>query len=433
MNKYSKKSIVSWAMYDWANSAFATTVIAGFFPIFFKEYWSTGVEANVSTARLGFANSIAGILVAIMAPILGAIADKGSVRKKFLMFFTFMGIVMTLCLFLIGQNNWLLALFVFAMATIGFSGANIFYDALLCAVAPKDKMDRISALGYSLGYLGGGLLFAANIWMVESFETFGFSDESQAVRFAFVTVGVWWAIFSIPIFLFVKEPTGPGSSAVAKPTLVKIIKEGLGQLKGTFMHIRQQRVIFLFLLAYWFYIDGVDTIVRMAVDYGMSINIDNRVLITSLLLIQFVGFPAALGFGYLGTRIGTARSIFIAIGVYLFVTFGAAFIHKPVHFYVLAVMIGLVQGGIQALSRSYFARLIPEDKSAEYFGFYNMLGKFAVVIGPALMGLSGLAARKAGYSVDISSRISIVSIALLFIIGATLFYFVNKQVQQDNP
>jgi MFS transporter, UMF1 family len=417
-----KKAIFGWSMYDWANSAFATTIMAGFFPIFFKQYWSAGVDVTVSTARLGMANSIGCIFVALFAPILGAIADKGTSKKKFLMFFAYMGVVMTSSLYMVSKGNWPIAVVLYVFATIGFSGGNIFYDSLITGVSSKKKMDFVSALGFSLGYLGGGLLFALNVWMTLRPETFGFADPVEAVKFSFLCVGAWWAFFSIPIFIFVREPAS--RDAVSG---INMVKAGFVQLKETFHQARRLKPIFMFLIAYWLYMDGVDTIVRMAVDYGISIGFESNDLIVALLITQFVGFPSAIGFGYLGGKIGARRSIFIAIGVYLFVSIWAGFIQNKIEFYILAIIIGMVQGGIQALSRSYYAKIIPVDKSAEYFGFYNMLGKFAAVIGPVFMGLIGLMVRHMGFSSDISSRVSIMSISLFFIAGGTLLYFVDEE------
>ncbi len=417
-----RKAILGWSMYDWANSAFATTVMAGFFPVFFNEFWSLGADPTVTTARLGLANSLAGITLALSAPILGAIADKGTSKKKFLLFFAYVGVVMTLSLYMVSKGNWPMAVMLYVFATIGFSGGNIFYDALITGVASEKKMDSVSALGYSLGYLGGGILFAVNVWMILSPETFGFTDEVEAVKFSFLSVGVWWAVFSVPLVLFVKEPTYGKAR-----TDVNMVKAGFAQLKETFQEIRHMKTIFLFLVAYWLYIDGVDTIVRMAMIYGISIGFEYTDLIVALLITQFVGFPSTIGFSYLGSRIGAKRAIFIAIAVYLFVSIWAAFMQSKNEFYVLAIIIGLVQGGIQALSRSYYARIIPVEKSAQYFGFYNMLGKLAVVIGPVLMGGVGLLVRSMGYSSDIASRTSITSISLLFIAGGLLFYFVNEE------
>lgn len=408
-------------MYDWANSAFATTVMAGFFPIFFKQYWSAGADVNVSTARLGLANSVAGVVIALLAPVLGAIADKGSSKKKFLMFFSFMGIVMTMALYVVSKGDWVSAVFLYVVATAGFLGGNIFYDSLIVGVASEKRLDFVSALGFSTGYLGGGLLFGLNVWMTLSPKTFGFADAIEAVRFSFLAVGIWWAVFSIPIFLFVKEPKIDAASGTGA------VRAGFGQFIHTFMEIRHLKTVFLFLAVYWLYIDGVDTIIVMAVDYGMSIGFESNDLIVALLITQFVGFPSAMAFGYIGQKIGAKRGIYIAIGVYIFVSVWGAFMHDKHEFYVLAIIVGLVQGGIQALSRSFYARIIPSNKSAEYFGFYNMIGKFATVLGPVVMGGAGLLVRSMGYSSDIASRASITSISLFFIIGGVLFYFVDEK------
>lgn len=417
----SRKAIFGWSLYDWANSAFATTIMAGFFPVFLGEFWSPGVKQTVTTARLGIANSIASIIVALLAPILGAIADRGTAKKKFLMFFAYMGLVMTSALYLVSKGNWPMAIILYIFACIGFSGGNIFYDSLLTGVASEKKWDFVSALGYSLGYLGGGLLFALNVWMVLSHETFGFSSDTEAVKFAFLCVGIWWAVFSVPIFLFVKEPRyGEAESGL------KMVKAGYTQFKETFQEIRHLKTVFLFLVAYWLYIDGVDTVVRMAVRYGQSIGFDWNLLIVALLITQFVGFPCALGFGYLAGKIGAKRAIFIGIVAYVFVCIWAAFMQSVKEFYILAVIIGMFQGGIQALSRSFYARIIPVEKSAEYFGFYNMLGKFAAVIGPVLMGGVGMLLAAMGYSEDFALRVSITSIVILFIAGGILFYFVDE-------
>lgn len=417
-----KKEILGWAMYDWANSAFATTIMAGFFPLFFKQFWSAGVDATVSTARLGLANSIAGTTVALLAPALGAIADKGTAKKKFLLFFAYMGVMMTSSLYMVSQSNWLLAIALYVFAIISFSGGNIFYDSLITSVASERKLDSVSSFGFALGYLGGGILFALNVWMTLNPEKFGFTDAGAAVQFSFLTVGIWWAVFSVPLLLFVREPEN---------TKVKdgrnAVRAGLTQLMNTFREIRHLKTIFLFLLAYWLYIDGVDTIIVMAVDYGISIGLQANDLIVALLITQFVGFPCAIGFGYLGGRIGAKRAILIAITVYLFVSIWGAFMHSKNEFYILAVVVGLVQGGVQALSRSFYARIIPVEKSAEYFGFYNMIGKFATVLGPVFMGGTGLLVRSMGYSSNFASRASITSLSLFFIIGGLLLYFVNEE------
>ena len=422
MNIDDRKAVFGWAMYDWANSAFATTIMAGFFPIFFKSFWSAGVDPTMTTARLGIANSLSSILVALAAPLLGAIADRGTAKKKFLLFFASLGVIMTSCLCLVAKGGWELAALLYVLACIGFASGNIFYDSLITTVAPKKKLDFVSGLGFALGYLGGGLLFAVNVWMTLQPAFFGLADAAQAVRLSFLSVGIWWAVFSIPIFLFVKEPENRLERLSGNA-----MRAGFSQLMKTIREIRHLKTVFLFLAAYWLYIDGVDTIVRMAIDYGLSIGLARNDLIMALLITQFVGFPSAIGFGFLAGRIGAKKAIFLAIGVYLVVTILSAFMQRKEEFYALAVVIGFVQGGIQALSRSFYARIIPMDKSAEYFGFYNMLGKFASVIGPVLIGSVGLLVRYLGYSSDLAARISISSIALLFLAGGLLFYFVDEE------
>ncbi|MDF1594388.1 MAG: MFS transporter [Desulfobacterales bacterium] len=430
----SRKSVWGWAMYDWANSAFATTVMAGFFPIFFKQFWSAGADVTISTARLGFANAGASLLVALLAPVLGAIADKGAVKKKFLIFFAYLGVLMTAALFFVQKGQWAWAVFIYAMGSIGFAGANIFYDSLLPSVAGEDRIDYVSSLGYSLGYLGGGILFLLNVLMTLWPQKFGLADAGAAVRFAFLSVALWWGLFTVFTIVWVPKEAAAPVSAGAKQTVL----EGFRQFARTFKKIRHMKTIFLFLLAYWFYIDGVDTIIRMAVDYGLSIGFDANHLILALLIVQFVGFPAALLFGKLGQRWGARRAIFLAIGIYMLITLWGTMMRSPKEFYVLAMVIGLVQGGIQALSRSYYSRLIPHDKAAEFYGFYNMLGKFAAIFGPALIGIVGLTTKRMlmppSPTIEqmqqigqTATRWGMASILILFIVGGVLLYFVDEQ------
>jgi UMF1 family MFS transporter len=429
-----RKAIWGWALYDWANSAFATTVMAGFFPIFFKQFWSAGADVNVSTAQLGFGNSIASLMVAIMAPILGAIADKGSAKKKFLVFFAYLGVLMTAALFLVQEGQWIWAIFIFAMGIIGFSGANVFYDSLLPGIVGEEKIDYVSGLGFSMGYLGGGLLFLINVLMTLMPQKFGLPDAAAAVRVSFLTVALWWGLFTLFTIFWVPEKKITSADNNGE----SIVVAGFRQFVGTFKKIRHLKVVFLFLLAYWFYIDGVDTIIRMAVDYGLSLGFESTDLIVALLIVQFVGFPAALVFGKLGERWGVRKSIYLAIAIYMGVTVWGTMMTDKMEFYILAVAIGLVQGGIQALSRSYYSRLIPKNKAAEYYGFYNMLGKFSVILGPVLMGLVGLIAKRILMPPaatpeqvitvgQLASRWGIGSILILFIVGAILFYFVDEE------
>jgi len=408
--KENKRAVWSWAFYDWANSAYSTTVMAGFFPLFFKEYWADPHNPSQSTFYLGMANSIASMVVAALAPLLGSVADQGSAKKKFLTFFAFLGVIMTGGLWMVAQGNWQMAVLFYVIATIGFSSGIVFYDALLPGLASEERVDAVSSLGFGLGYLGGGLLFLVNVFMYLKPEIFGIPDGATAIKLSFLSVAVWWAVFTIPLILFVPEPKNYETI-----DFNNAIRMGWVQLVQTFKEIRNMKVVGTFLLAYWFYIDGVDTIIRMAVDYGMSLNFPGESLIIALLIVQFVAFPAALIYGWLASKIGAKTGIMVGIIAYSFITLLGYFMTEAWHFYVLAILIGLFMGGIQALSRSLYTRIIPPDKSAEFFGFYNMLGKFAAIIGPALMGTIAL--------VTGSARLSILSILLLFILGA---FFLNK-------
>ena len=408
------RQVISWALYDWANSAFATTVLAGFFPLFFKKYWSAGSDVTVSTFQLGVANAVASLAVAVLAPVLGAIADRSGARKRYLLLFAGMGIVMTGCLALAAKGQWPLAIAVYMFALIGFSGANVFYDALLLDAAPHGRIDRVSAFGFALGYLGGGVLFSVNVAMTLWPGSFGLADATAAVKVSFLSVALWWALFSLPLLFYFREV--PLSERVAGWSAVK---SGFAQIAGTFRALRHMRVVLVFLLAYWLYIDGVHTVIRMAVDYGLAIGLNANDLIVALLLTQFIGFPAALIFGRLGERTGAKTGIFIGLGVYIFVCIWGYSMRESWEFYVLAGMIGLVQGGVQALSRGLYARLIPANKSGEFFGFYNMLGKFAAILGPLIMGVVSVTSG--------DPRLSILAIIVLFVAGGALLLTVNER------
>ena len=404
----------AWAMYDWANSAFATTIMAGFFPVFFKEYWNAGLTPVESTFRLGMANSLASLLIVLLAPLLGAMADYMSRRKAMLFLFACLGMTMTAALYFVGQGNWLLAACLYMAAVIGFSGSNIFYDSLLPFVCRHEELDQTSALGFSLGYLGGGLLLALNIAMTLHPAWFGLTDTSAAVQVSFLIVALWWLVFSLPLLLLVHEPDGTGL-----PVTAAVFKEGFSRLWKTLHEVRQLRNVWMFLIAYWLYIDGIDTVVRMAVDYGLSLGFDRKDLIMALLITQFTGFPSALVFGWFGSRYGPRSGIFIGLAIYVVVTIRASVMSDPSEFYFLAFAIGLAQGGVQALSRSMYARMVPAGRTAEFFGFYNMLGKFAAVVGPVLMGWVGVATG--------NPRLAILSIVVLFLAGGGLLYLVQPK------
>ena len=412
MTKLLTKQSLSWALYDWANSAYATIVMAVFFQLLFSNYWYT--DNGNTTTPLGIANAIGSLVIVLIAPILGAIADRGGLKKNLLFIFAVTGILFTFTLYFIGEGQWLLALSIYVLAGIGFAGANVFYDAMLVDVAHKDKIDLTSALGFSLGYLAGGITLIIAALFTQKMEWFGFTSIQQAQLATFIMVAIWWLLFTIPILINVKE-----QKTVTTVPLNRAIKEGFQQLATTFREIRQLKTVFLFLAAYWLYIDGVDTIIRMAIDYGKRLNFDDTNLMYAFLITQFIGFPAALLYGKLGERIGAKRAILIAIGVYIGVTIYGYRMDNVSEFYVLAFVVGLVQGGIQSLSRSFYIRLIPANKMTEFFGFYNMLGKLAAVLGPLLMAL---VSQMTG-----SPRLAILSIAILFILGGGLLVFVKPE------
>ncbi|MCK5760184.1 MAG: MFS transporter [Candidatus Delongbacteria bacterium] len=426
IKRYINKESLSWALYDWANSAFATTVMAVFFPLFFNDYWSKGTDTVVTTARLGFANSAVGIIIMVAAPILGFISDNSSLKKRFLLIFTLLGSLSTILLFQVGQGMWLLALMLYVIATIGFSGGNIFYDSLLTSVAPKNRYNFVSSLGFSLGYLGGGILLAFNIFMSLNPEMLGIQSSADAVRYSFLSVGVWWILFSIPLFSFVKEKKDK------RYRVVDSFKQSFKGVYATFKEIKDYKPILYFLIAYWLYIDGVDTIVRMAMDFGISLNLERDSMIKAFLLTQFIGFPAALMFGVFAKgKKGARNGIYFTLVIYLAVSIFGALLDSETEFYILACVIGLVQGGIQALSRSYFAELIPNHRSGEFFGFYNMIGKFAVILGPLLIGVTGLMLREFGFDSKMATRGGIFSVSLFFIAGGIMFHHAVRVEKRD--
>lgn len=382
--------------------------MAAFFPVFLRSFWISG-DAD-ATFVLGLSNSIAALLVVLCAPVVGALADRINGRKRLLLLFAGLGIFGTGALSLAGAGQYWLAAALFVVATFGFSCANGLYDSLLVFVSTDNSRSRVSALGYSLGYLGGSALLCINLAMIFYPDWFGLSGREAATRWSFVTVAVWWAVFSIPIALGVKEgkqPTdvGSGSAAMTWQFLQQALKLAWGH-----------KSIRLFLIAYWCYIDGVHTIIRMAVDFGQAIDLglQNANLVAAILLTNLIGFPATLVFGYLAQRVGFRHALLFGIGVYLLIVIGGSQIRSIEGFYVLAIAVGLVQGGIQAASRAAFTRLIPASHSAALFGLYNVLGKFAAVIGPAMMGVVSLTTG--------SPRLALGCIAVLFVVGGGMLW-----------
>lgn len=405
------KEIMSWSLYDAANSVFYTTVMAGFFPIFFKKFWSLNTDPVVSTERLGWILSIAGFLLAVLSPLLGIISDRRKVKKKLLFSFMVVGVVSTLGLYFVPAGAWFPAALLYGMAFFFCNASTIFYDSLIMSVSPSDEFDRVSSLGYALGYLAGGVVFAVNVLMYLKPTWFGFSEGSQAILFSFLVVGIWWFLLTLPLMKNVSEPHIDEN----RESLNILFTDSIRILKSTFSEIYKNKNLFYFLLAYWFYIDGVSTIMAMAVDYGVAINLDTSALIQALLLVQFIGFPAAYIGGALAKKYGSKYIVLGTLVIYGIVVIGATQLQTEFHFYLMATMIGLSQGSVQALSRSIFAQLIPEEKSGEYFGFFNLVGKFASIFGPLLMAMTARLTH--------DSRLSVLSLLILFILGV---YFLLK-------
>jgi len=409
----------AWAMYDWANSAMVTTIITAVFPIYYGQVACAGMKPEQATRWYAIATTIGMVLIALISPLLGTIADFNGRKKRMLASFMALGVGSVAAMFFIYRGDWILASVLFILANIGANGSFVFYDALLPHIARVDEVDRVSTAGYALGYIGGGVLLALNLAWIKEPAWFGLpsvQDLSEqgtlATRLAFLSVAVWWLVFSIPLFRRVPEPPASGGGGGALP-----IRASINRLGETFRALRRYRQAFLMLLAFLIYNDGIGTIIRMAVKYGDEIRIDQGVMIGSILLVQFVGIPFAFLFGMLAGRIGAKNSIVLGLIVYLGICVFGYFMKTATHFLVLAILVGAVQGGTQALSRSLFASLIPRDKSGEFFGFFGVAEKFAGILGPLIFGFID---RLGG-----SSRGAIVSIIAFFVIGGFLLALVD--------
>lgn len=412
------KKVFSWALYDWGNSAYSTTVMVGFFPLFFQKYWSAGTDAALTTARLGTAISVASLLIAIFSPTLGAIADLRSKKKLGTFLFMIGGVISCGWMAFIDKGDWFSAILAFGLAMICFTGSCVFYDALLPYVASGKKMHEASAMGYSLGYLGGGVLFLLNVLMYLKPQTFGLADEVMAIKASYLTVAVWWFLFTLPLMKYVPEVQSGYTG-----TLSDTVRLSFTNLKETIMDILKQRNTLLFIAAYWLYIDGVYTVMTMAVDYGSALGLEAKDMIGALLLTQFIGFPSALLFGKFTHRFGARKPILVCIGIYSLGVVLATQMSTGLHFYLLAAMIGLVQGGVQSLSRSFFGQMIPKDKSAEYFGLFNLIGKFASILGPLIVGITVYATGKHQWGM--------LGLLVLFAVGGTLLMKVREDVHAE--
>jgi UMF1 family MFS transporter len=409
-------------MYDWANSAFMVVIITAIFPIYFAAVAAADLPPRTATFRFTIATTIGLAIIAALAPLLGTIADYAAAKKKLLAAFLVLGVLSVGMMFFIQRGDWLLAATLFILANIGANGSFVFYDALLPHVARPSEINRVSTAGYALGYLGSGMLLALNLAWIQKPEWFGLphgpglspEEASLPTRLAFLSVAVWWLLFAIPLFRRVAEP----------PRLVEAghetshpVRASLRRLAGTFHQLRGYRNAFLMLLAFLVYNDGIGTIIRMATIYGTEVGIGRGALIASILLVQFVGVPFAFAYGLLADRIGAKPAIFLGLLVYAGISILGYFMTSATHFLVLAFLVGMVQGGTQAISRSLFASMIPKHQSGEFFGFFAVFEKFAGVFGPAIIaGVIHLTG---------STRLSILSVIAFFIIGAWLLLKVD--------
>ena len=409
------RKVAAWAIYDWANSAFALSIIAVLYPLFLGSYWSEGQDGSAVTARLGLVTFTANFIVAVMAPVLGTIADSGGYRKRFLVVFAMIGAAMTASLGFVDEGRWGWALGLYVIASIGFYSSTVFYDSLLIDVTAPKNFDFVSALGFSMGYLGGATLLGIHVWMISSPSTFGLENATEAIRVAFITVGFWWALFLYPLMRHVPEHrrsiTVSGS----------VIADAYRELRSTLRKIGQYRNAVIFLLAYLLYVAGVFTVISMAANYGQRLGFSSQDLVVAFMITNFAGFPATFAFGYIGHRWGPKLGIYIALAVYIVTSSFAVYMTSITQFFAMAIVVGCVQGAAQGLSRSLYARLIPQDAPGEFFGFYNMITKLAHALGPLLVGIAAL--------LSDNPRIILLALLPLFVIGALILSTVR---QEDN-
>jgi UMF1 family MFS transporter len=394
----------AWALYDWANSAFLCTIITAVYPIYFAQVSAAGMEPARTTAVFATATTAALSVIAVLAPILGALADFYAWRKRMLAFFLSLGVVSTAGLALTGQGDWKLGAGLFIFANIGASGSFVFYDSLLPHIATPREIDRVSTAGYALGYLGGGLLLAINLFWIMKPSVFGMADAATAMRWSFLSVAVWWALFSIPILRQVPEPPGAPNKE-GHPVRIAFTR-----LAATFRELRMYRQALLLLIGFLIYNDGIGTIIRMTSVYGTEIGLESSTMVTAILMVQFLGIPFTIAFGALSGKVGTKNAILFALSIYVVVAFLAYRMTTAREFYILAGLVAVAQGGCQALSRSLFASLIPSDKTSEFFGFFAVAEKFSGVAGTGLFAVL--------VALTGSGRTAVLSLVGFFIVGA---------------
>lgn len=409
-----RKAVRSWLMYDWANSAFVTTMVAAVLPVFYFDVAAKGLADYQAASYWSFSQSAAMVLVALMAPFLGAVADLSGRKLQFLRVFAYVGVLATALFVLVGEGNWLLASVLFVAGQIGFSGGNTFYDSMLTDLVPAEKRDMVSSKGYAIGYLGGGLLLAVNLLMIMKPGWFGLQSTLQGTYLCFLSVAVWWFVFSLPIFRNV-------GSLLPKPEVKRSVGQyaalGAGRLFRTLRNIRRYPELLKYLIAFWLFNDGINTVITMATMYGKTIGIGTNDLIAALLITQFVGFPCTLLFGKMAEKIGSKRALYISLAVYAVIISLGYFMTSALHFYLLAIVVGFVQGGSQAVARSIFSRLVPKKQSAEFFGFLSVSSKLASSFGPFVFGLASTMFK--------SSRMGILALLVFIIGGMVMLMFVN--------
>jgi UMF1 family MFS transporter len=412
-----RRDLRAWAMYDWANSAVQTTIIAAIFPIYFQKVAAAGTPGPVAAARFAWATTIAIVIVAVTAPLLGAMADHAAVKKKMLAVFLALGAGACAGMFFITRGDWQLALILFIVANVGVAGSIVFYDSLLPHLAAGEELDRVSTAGYAIGFLGGGTLLAINILMMSKPEWFFLPNREVAVRASLASVAVWWVMFSIPLFRNVPEPAR--RLAQGERPKGNALTGAVRRLLETFRELRRYRQALLLLLAFFIYNDGIQTIVRMATTYGTEIGIDENALIGALLVTQFIGVPCGFLFGYFAQKAGAKPALVTGLMVYVVITTLSYFMRTATHFLLLAILVGMVQGGTQALSRSLFASMIPKHKSAEFFAFFGVFERYAGILGPAIFAWV--------VSHSDSSRNAILWIVAFFVLGGALLLFVDVE------
>ncbi|WDI01638.1 MFS transporter [Paenibacillus urinalis] len=410
------KQARAWVMYDWANSAFATTMIAAVLPVFYQNVAAAGLDDAIATSYWAFSQTIAMILVAVLSPVLGAAADVGGRKGTYLMIAAILGAVASSAMALTGTGDYIIVSILFIIATLGFSGGNTFYDSMLRDIAPPLDRDMLSARGYMFGYIGGGLLLLVHVVMIQGWESIGFTSQIQAMQLVFLTSGLWWLLFAIPLLR--RFPLrDKGASRSAGRSVGQTALHSVKSVASTLLHVKKYPELFKYLIAFWFFNDGISTIISMAAIYGAEIGIGTTHLITALLITQFVGVPFTFLFGKLAGKIGAKRSLYLSLWFYVVIVIFGFFMESALHFYILAFMVGMVQGGSQSLARSIYSRLVPAHKTSEFFGFMSLSGKVSAALGPAVFGFTA--------AVTGTSRLAILSVLIFFALGIWMLTRVN--------